>query len=76
MKKATQEQIDNAIDAVNDCYDSICDAQHHAREIQRVFGWSDYGYRLAEDLQYHLRLAEQILADLGDNLQDTDDDDE
>lgn len=76
MKKVTQEQLDAAYDAVNDGYNAVSDAQSSASTIQYVFDWGDYGYRLAEDLQYHLRLAEQILADLGDLLDRDADDDE
>ena len=72
----TDEKRDAAIDAVNDCYDAINGAQQWAWDLQRAFNWNEYGYRLAEDLQYHLRLAEQILADLGDRLEGVDEDED
>lgn len=76
MKKVTQAQLFDAAYAVNDCYSALCDAQSKARDVQKAFQWNSYGDRLAEDLQYHLLLAEQILADLNDQLdRDADDDD-
>ena len=76
MKKVTQAQLDAAYDAVRDCYSALYDVQSKARNVQKAFQWDSYGDRLAEDLQYHLLLAEQILADLGDQLdRDADDDD-
>ena len=76
MKKLTQAQIDAAYDAVNDCYYALCDVQSKACDVETAFRWDNYGDRLAEDLQYHLRLAEQILVDLGDQLDRDADDDE
>lgn len=76
MKKLTQAQIDAAYDAVNDCYSALCDVQSKACDVETAFRWDNYGGRLAEDLQYHLLLAEQILADLGDQLDRDPDDDE
>ena len=76
MKKVTQAQLDAAYDAVNDCYSALCGVQSKARDVQKAFKWDNYGDRLAEDLQYHLQRAEQILVDLSAQLDRDADDDE
>lgn len=76
MKNVTQEQLDAANDAVNDCYSALCDVQSIAHDVSLAFRWSDYGDRLAEELEWCLRRAEQILTDLGDQLDRDPDDDE
>ena len=76
MEKVTQAQLDAAYDAVNDCYDALCDVQSKACDVRAAFRWNSYGDRLAEDLEWLLQRAEQILADLGDQLDRDEDDDE
>jgi len=71
-----EQQKDAAIDAVNDCYNALYDAQEAAQAICRNVKGDAYIEHLARSIRGLLREAENQLSELGDALDSNEDEDD